>query len=335
MLPNTPHVQFVIPGLWQPLALWRKDFNFRPVAPSLLRLCADHRPAPLAAQGLENTLFHLKGHTVTTEIPFAYHRYRLDFGVPPALPLLCADPVFLKSGLDSVVMQPALPLLPADELATLLALLNHHLAEDGLQLVAKHPQRWYLMGERVQGDVPLQTVPLSQALGQSIFPLLPQGDKRYWHRLLNEIQMLLHTRENPAVNALWLWGAAYPASLPALQTDEQQTFVGESVTAQVMALATAVRYQAATQFADVPLTTGHYTVVLEELHPCSVADDLQGWQQALAQLETAWFAPALRAMQSGQCSISVTACDGRLLHCQRPSPWKFWGTPSATWEQLS
>lgn len=334
MLANTPHVQLVIPGLWQPLALWRKDFNFRPAAPSLLRLCANHRSESLAVQGLENTLFHLHGHAAATDIPFAYHRYRLDFGVPPALPLLCADPVFLKSGLDSVVMQPVLPSLPADELATLLALLNQHLVEDGLQLVAHHPQRWYLMGERVQGDVPLRTVPLSQALGQSIFPLLPRGDKRYWHRLLNEIQMLLHTRENPAVNALWLWGAANPALLPALQTGEQQTFVGASVTAQVMALATAASYQAATQFADVPLTAGHYTVVLEDLHPCSVADDLQGWQQALADLETAWFAPAFHAMQSGQCSISVTACDGRLLHCQRPSPWKFWGTRPATWEQL-
>jgi hypothetical protein len=191
------------------------------------------------------------------------------------------------------------------------------------------------MGERVQGAVPLQTVPLSQALGQSIFPLLPQGDKRYWHRLLNEIQMLLHTSEHPAVNALWLWGAANPTALPPLAAGEQQTFVGASVTAQVMALATAASYQPASRFADVPFTAGHYRVVLEELHTLSVADDVHAWQQALADLESAWFAPAFRALQSGQCSISVTACDGRLLHCQRQPLWKFWGTRTTTWEQLS
>lgn len=332
---NKPHIHFFIPGLFQPLTLWRKDFAFQPVAENLLRLCAKCSVDALPVQGLENTLFHQAGHPAETEIPCAYYRYWLDFGTPPVQPLLCADPVFLKSGLDSVVLQPALPLLREPEVATLLALLNQHLQEDGLQLVAQHPQRWYLLGEKVQGETPLRTVPLSQALGQSIFALLPQGDKRYWHRLLNEIQMLLHTSDIPSVNALWLWGGANPAALPALQKGSWGGFFGQTPTAQVMALATDATHQAAATLADCQFETGNYAIILDNLHIPSVADDLHGWQQALATLENNWFAPALAGLQSGKFSVSLTACNGRILHCQ-PSPmWKFWQPRVASWEQLS
>lgn len=333
VLSNKSHIHFFLPGLFQPLALWRKDFAFQPVAENLLRLCASTTVETLPVQGLENTLFHQAGHPADTELPFAYCRYLLDFGVPPPQALLCADPVLLKSGQDSVVMQPSLPHLTEQEMATLLTLLNSHLAEDGLQLVAKHPQRWYLLGERVQGTTPLCTVPLSQALGQSIFALLPQGDKRYWHRLLNEIQMLLHTSEIPAVNALWLWGAS-SSSLPSWQKGGWGGFLGSSTTAEVMASATNTPYHPVTTFADCQVDAGNYAIILEDLHIPSVTDDLHHWEQALAELETHWFAPALVGMKSGKFDISISACDGRLLHCQASPAWKFWQTRAANWDQL-
>jgi hypothetical protein len=328
-------IHFLIPGLFQPLELWRKDFAFQPVAENLLRLCANTSVETSPVQGLENTLFHQCGYPADTEIPFAYYRYLWDFGVPPPQPLLCADPVFLQSGLDSVVLQPELPQIPAHELATLLGLLNQHLAEDGLQLVAKHPQRWYLLGERVHGDTPLRTVPLSQVMGQSIFPLLPQGDKRYWHRLLNETQMLLHTSATNSVNALWLWGAANPSSLPPLQQGGRGGFLGSTPTAQVMALATNTLHQPATKLSDCRLEAGNHAIILEDLHIPSVSDDMQNWQQAIEAMEANWFAPALEGMKSGKFSVSLSACDGRTLHCLPSPAWKFWQTRSISWQQLT
>ncbi len=328
------HLNFYLPGLFQPLDLWCKDFAFQPAARNVLRLCANSKVTTQPVQGLEATLFHACGQTSADEIPFAYYRYCADFGAPPPTALLCADPVWLKSGLDSVVMQPQLPSLTLDEVTRLLAVLNQHLQEDGLQLVANHPQRWYLLGKRV-GDVTLRTVPLSQALGHSIFALLPQGDKRYWHRLINEIQMLLHTCESAAVNALWLWGAANPAASVPLSANASGGFIGETLTSQVMALASNTPHQVPTTLSDARLATGKtYALILEALHVPSVSDDMQGWQQALDLIEQRWFAPALAGLQAGQFAVSLTACDGRTLHCQPTPAWKFWQIRSATWEQL-
>lgn len=337
MLPVTPtdktHLLFYVPGLFQPLELWRKDFAFQPVAEHLLRLCASLTVELLPVQGLENTLFQRAGLPEGTEIPFACYRYQQDFGELPAQPVLCADPVCLQSGIDQVMLQANLPVLTEAETNTLLALLNQHLAEDGLQLVATHPQRWYLLGERIAAS-PLLTVPLSQALGQGIFPLLPQGDKRYWHRLLNELQMLLHSSGVSSTNALWLWGATNPSSLPPLQKGGRGGFLGPSITAQTLSLATHLPHHPATSLADCHLPTGSYHIILEDLLQPAVSDHMQAWQQALNVLETHWFAPALAGMKSGQFSVSLTACDGRILHCQPTSAWKFWQTPSARWEQL-
>lgn len=328
-------LDFFIPGLWQPLTLWRKDFAFQPVAQALLRLCAKLSVESSPVQGLENTLFQQSGHPTELELPFAYYRYLLDFGVPPEQALLCADPVYLSSGLDSVILQPNLPVLTMAEMATALTMLNQHLAEDGLQLVARHPQRWYLLGDKVRTATPLRTVALSQAKGQSIFPLLPQGDKRYWHRLLNEIQMLLHTLDMPAMNAVWLWGATNPTALPALQIQTFDAWLGLSPTAQVMALATHSTHQMTASLADSHLAAGkRYAIILDDLHLPSVSDDLNAWQQALDAIEKNWLEPVLAGVQSGKFSVSLTACDGRILHCQPRPAWKIWQTQAATWDQL-
>lgn len=328
-------LRFYLPGLFQPLGLWCKDFAFQPAASHLLRLCANTSVSAAPVRGLEATLFHDYGKVTDGEIPFAYHRYCLDFGVPPPTALLCADPVCLKSGLDSVVMQPELPSLTLDEVTRLLAVLNQHLQEDGLQLVAKHPQRWYLLGERVQADATLRTVPLSQALGQSIFALLPQGDKRYWHRLLNEIQMLLHSCESSATNALWLWGAANPAASVSLPANDFGGCIGTSLTSQVLALASNTPHQAVTTLSEAKLETGNsYALVLDALHVPSVSDEMQSWQQALNALDEHWFAPAFAGLQSGRFAVSLTACDGRTWHCKPTPAWRFWQTRCATWKQF-
>lgn len=328
-----PHVCFFIPGLFQPLKLWRKDFAFQPEAGHLLRLCANARMESLPVIGLENTLFQHSGFPVAGEMPFAYYRYWLDFGTPPEQPLLCADPVWLQSGIDQVLLRPELPPLTGQEMETLLALLNPHLEDDGLRLAATHPQRWYLLGERA-GEAGLRTTPLSQALGQGIFPLLPQGDKRYWHRLLNEIQMLLHTGGVPAVNALWLWGAANPAALPPPPADGQGEVVGQSAAAQILAVATRSRPQAASRLMDCALGSGDCRIVLEDLLVPAAVDGLQSWRQALDALEENWFAPALAGAMGGRFSVSLSACDGRIFHCQPVPPWQFWRRQQADWGQL-
>lgn len=328
---SRPHLYFYLPGLFQPLMLWRKDFAFQPVADSFLRLCASVETQQLPVIGLENTLLSCLGHPAGAEIPFAHYRYQLDFAALPKQPLMCADPVFLQSGIDQVLLQPELPMLTMDAVTELLYVLNKHLAEDGLQLCAAYPQRWYLCGEKV-ADPDLRTTPLSQALGQGIFPLLPQGNKRYWHRLLNEIQMVLHSHGNTSTNALWLWGAAAASHQPGLQV--QAGFVGSSITAKALAHAGDIDHQAAGKLAECRFESGDYHIILEELLLPAVSDNPQQWQQAMHELAENWFLPALNGLKSGKFEVSLSSCDGRILHCQPPSSWKFWQTRAASWDQL-
>lgn len=302
-----------------------------PVAPALLGLCAQATPSTFPVQGLEATLFHRYGHLATVT-SFAYYRYWLDVGEAPTAPVLCADPVSLHSGIDQVLLKADLPQLAPDEVQSVLALLNPHLAQDDLQLLAPHPQRWYLQGESI-ADRALRTVPLSQVRGQSIFPHLPQGDKRYWHRLLNEIQMLLHSA-GTAANGLWLWGEASPNVAGLAQRGIHTGFIGSSTTAQVMALATQQPYYPATTLAGDD-GVGCYGIVLEDLLLSAANDDYQSWQQVLQRLEADWFAPALAGMRKGKYQVRLTACDGRFWHCQAPPRWQFWKKPQATWARFS
>lgn len=329
---SKPHITFIIPGLFQPLKLWRQDFAFQPVAESLLALCASTRSESLPVTGLENTLFHLLGHPVDAGVPFAYYRYQLDFGAAPQQEVMCADPVLLQGGIDQVTLHPVLPVLSADEAADLLKLLNAHLAEDHLQLVAQHPQRWYLLGQGGHKPFPEQTTPLSQARGQNIFQLLPEGNRAYWHRLLNELQMLLHDRG--AANAVWFWGEADPGRIASAPL--QQGWQVPAITLTASMGAAAVQADAVNAADFRALASAETTVVvLENLLVAAVSDDTSQWQQALDHLEARWLLPALQAWQKGQCTISLTACDGRLLHCQQTPAWKFWQNRTVNWEQLA
>ena len=323
-------LQFIVPGLFQPLRLWRSDFAFAPVAPSILRLCAGARRVALPVQGLENTVFAALGHSANEELPFAYYRYCLDFGTPPLQPLACADPVWMRSGIDQVTLNAELPALDAATATQLQTLLNAHLAEDGLCLVSQHPQRWYLLGTALTGETAPRTVPLSQALGQSVFALLPQHNRRYWHRLLNEIQMLLHDNTH-GINALWLWGVS-DCSQPPRVTTRWNSVIGNSVTAQTVALAANVRYQQATALAHSDYTSGNHLVILEDLSLPALGDNPVTWQAALDVLQAAWFEPALKYARKGQ--VILNSADGNEWHCQPPAMWQFWQAHQASWAQL-
>jgi len=228
----------------------------------------------------------------------------------------------------------------AQETSSVLALLNKHLAEDGLQLVAKHPQRWYLQhmaGMEGQHGFPLQTTPLSQALGQSIFPLLPKGNHHYWHRLSNELQMLLHRCEVKKANAVWLWGGgdAGACSLTGDPYNSPYTVVGGGACGQTAARAAMVTWHAADDFADLRWAAdARYLVILERLRLPSLTDQLGVWQTALDALDSAWFLPARNGLNAGRFTVSLSACDGRTLHCQPAARWKFWQPQAARWDQL-
>lgn len=125
-----------------------------------------------------------------------------------------AEPVHLQVQGDKIVMATTgyLKLAP-DETAPLLQSLNAHFRPDGFEFVAGDTGDWFLRAPAIPA---LRTVAPALAAGRDIDPLFPQGpDRLRYHRLLNEVQMVLHehpvnqAREAagaPVVNSVWLWG---------------------------------------------------------------------------------------------------------------------------------
>lgn len=127
---------------------------------------------------------------------------------------LRADPVFLQPDRDSAILAAHEELeLTQDEANKLVDAINTHFVDEPWQLHALHHHRWYL---KLDSPQQLSTHPLANVLGDNINEFMPMGnDAKYWFKITNEIQMLLHgtnvnfereSRNMLTANSIWLWG---------------------------------------------------------------------------------------------------------------------------------
>lgn len=133
-------------------------------------------------------------------------------GDDPAGYCLFAYPVYLHARREQLILMtgPEFELNEA-EARSLAATLREHFPD---WRVERTPDAmWFIIMDR---DPELETTPLQEVLGENIDGHLPRGgDAMAWHRILNEIQMLLFESEvnrnreaagRPPVNSLWFWG---------------------------------------------------------------------------------------------------------------------------------
>lgn len=220
---------------------------------------------------------------------------------------LCAEPVHLLADQDKLYLAARAESLAitAAEAAALTAEFNALYRDDGWQLLAPQPVRWYL---RLPHTLQLRTVPPDGAEGWDIWPLRPQGkDGLRLQAALNEIQMLFHAsavnarrRDNgqPLINSLWLWGAA---ELPAVSAPWQWV-QGDDCLLRGLAAQAGIPHLAGGDAADWWRGEGDGLVLLQE---------------ELPSLERHWFAPLLAALRRGDLAgidihLTATACYYRL-----------------------
>jgi hypothetical protein len=250
----------------------------------------------------------------------------LGEGEPPGTGYwLRATPVHLRVQRDELVLIPlASAAVSAAESQALLDTLNRHFAPDGLQFVAPHPQRWYL---RLPSSPDLYTVSLEEATGRDIDDLLPTGDDRLrYHRLFNEVQMVLHDhpvneRREAAdllpVNSVWFGeGGVLPPQAPAPWT----AAVGD--VPLLRGLGQRAGVPVAPLSAGPAVTeTGELLVVLAEVDPAS-------WAERVKEIEREWLGPLLRRLRSGKVArLGIATVHGGQVHqwtITRRDLWKFW-----------
>lgn len=243
----------------------------------------------------------------------------------------CADPVHLDARRDRLVLAPFEPgSLSAAEAVAMVTSLNRHFSQDGVHFVAPRPESWFA---RVSAAAGITTTPLGRAVGRDVHPLLPRGEDRMaWHRLFNEVQMLLHShpvnaeregRELTPVNSVWFWGGG---TLPEVETGFESA-AGHSDLLKGLCLRAGIPISNP----DRGVTQLSGICALVELGQAGAASrygNLMAWQKAMRELESTWFAPLVRHLSGGALPrmTVATVAEGRGWEwtAERSDLWKFW-----------
>lgn len=142
-----------------------------------------------------------------------------DAGDAADLSWLRADPAHFRLEPGAVRLVACGELgLDAGEARALVATLAPLFGDEGFELSAPHPGRWYLRAFAGNAAPELPALPPpAQALGADLFALWPEDDvHRRWRGLFSQAQILLAqhavnrarvARGEPAVNGLWFHGA--------------------------------------------------------------------------------------------------------------------------------
>jgi len=301
--------------------------------PALGRILARAQSAPCLASSLEEWLCTAFGVESQGVAPIML---QADGMLPGASYWLRADPVHLALRGDRLVLRP-IAALDADEAAALCDSLSRHFAGDGLQFFAPRPEHWYL---RVSRAPEISTHALAQVAGKDMYRYLPQGrEALQWHRLLNEIQMLLfahpvnaarEARGEWPVNGVWLWGGGYAPQ--RLLRPFERAYTDN-------ALAGALAAVAGAKPAPLPSDAAHclkgekgaVLIVWDGLSRALEHGDLGEWHDSVERFERHYAAPLLQALRSGRIeSITldgIGAHGSRCFALTRGMAWQIWRPP--------
>jgi len=290
--------------------------------PALEKMLARGAWRSAGVSSLEHHLCELFAVTIRQDAPIAPVSAAFD-GLEEGS-WLRADPVHLRLQRDQLVLLPAEA--DMEDAGLLSAALNAHFAGQGIAFFAPHPQRWYLRLDRVPD---IETVPLSQAAGRNVRDLLPRGrEAGHWHRLFNEIQMLLfahplnaarEARGELPINSLWLWGCGTNV---APQKNYEQVSSDDDLAA-MFAVAAGIPFSAwaAVWHGE----QNRQLLVFTGLRRALKNGDLHAWHTALQQFETSHAEPlwhALRAGKIAQLRVDIIGRGTVLL--TRADAWAFW-----------
>lgn len=323
------HCHLLIPGLF-PTHRWA-DPGLR--LSGLEVLLARGKAMPLSGDGPEAWLCRAFG---VTGCPAAAFTLLAEGGSPGTDYWLLAEPVHLQLQRGRMVLVDAESLaISPEEAAALTAALNSHFAADGLRFFPTRPGRWHL---RLSHPAGLETHPLNEVVGRDVQNFLPGGpDGRHWHRILNEIQMLLHghpvneARERRGalpVNSVWPWGGGiFPGKLSAPYARVWASDALACGLAEAAGLPHAQAPQTPAQWLQAA-SPGIHLVVLDTLRGAALYGDFPRWREALLRLENDWFSPLCRALAQGKISRLTLHVFGdsraEAFAVSRADLWKLW-----------
>jgi hypothetical protein len=173
-------------------------------------------------------------------------------------------------------------------------------------------------------------------IGGDVRKVLPTGDDvSYWHKVFNEVQMLLfahplndarEARGESPINSVWFWGCGCNENVVPKKNYGNVT--SDDVLAKMFAAVSGLPFyewpkQWREEDSDKQLLvwTGLQSALL-------LRGDLAAWCTALLEFETGYAQPLWRALRSGkieQLQIDVISVDNILrVQLKRSNTWAFW-----------
>ena|GEM_PF-639201 len=244
------------------------------------------------------------------DLPMAAVSWHGAGAAQPGAAAIHADPARLAVSYEAaVVMDPDELALSQDEADALTAALNEQLfAEAGARLAVAAPGRWVL---HLDAAPDVRTIALEAWIGAEASGGLPQGpEQRAWHRLVNEVQMVLaahpvnqaRRREGrPEVNTLWFWGGG---GLPEAEPAPWAAVWGEAPGLAGLARLTGVPERGpVTDFEPVVAEAGQGGPVLavaDTPRAAGARGDLGAKIDALEALDRDWLGPLAAALGRGR-----------------------------------
>ena len=247
-----------------------------------------------------------------------------------------ADPVHLRIEQNHIMLADRQIFeIDEEEAKQLVQTINHNLSNYNFSLLPLRPDRWYI---RLPSIPEIQTYTLNQVTCKNINNFLPTGDQSIiWHKIFNEIQMLLHehpinqareSRGELAINSIWFWGGGHMPQ--SIQSSYAHVWSNNDLTF-ALTLASAQNHSALPENAGKwlqTLKTGNHLVVLDTLLGKAKYRDAYGWREALKTLEVNWFTFLYTALQEGKINqLTIAALNettSQNFVITRSNLWKFW-----------
>ena len=323
-------IHLLVPGLLGPMPALA-GAGQSPRFPLLERLLARARSRACPGEDLESVLFSLfgipgDGHQ---NLPTAAYRRIGDGAEADDRYWLQLTPVYLRPDQDRLLLFDVEDLdLERHEAQELVELFNSHFVDEGWQLEALHPHRWYLS---LENPPDLKTYELADAFGRNMDLFLPRGeDGIRWHGVLNEIQMLFYQSDvnerreqlgRGPVSGAWISGGGRVS--PGLSTPANALY-GDSPLLKGLARASATPRAGLPENAEALLGEERELLVCyEALRRSVLCADPEEWLSRLDQFEI-WLQPLGQALAENRLQLNVYPCNGSMLQLDRRALRRFW-----------
>ena len=300
--------------------------------PHLCKLFSHSHQQALPKCSLETRILQGMGIVFPLEqdVPLAHYRAKHVARAIDSTPLWCLDPVYIQIDQEEAVLLANEQLeLSEHEARHLIEDLNDHFAQDALVIHYVNPYQWLL-----QGDLSLTTSTLFDAMQQNINAHQPRGrDATRWRRLINEIQMLLHShpinqareqRGEATANSLWLWGGAHSDVTPHYESIIDIVYSDEHFV-QDVAIVCDIRHQGLPEQIGTQLLSHNTSLLIFTDQLAAIRNkDVFGWFDALKRFDQQILAPLFEFLKQGSLKSLTLYSDTLSMTLRKKDLAKWW-----------